>query len=105
MKIAETGAPPLKELTPKKEAGHVSRLLLDWYDLYSSFALVHFGEKNTACSYTLPCLCYFSMLSRVPRHSSKLWLQKYVESECGCQVGRDSKVGEIGSGEKGVIKA
>lgn len=46
MKIAETGAPPLKELTPKKEARHVSRLLLDWYDLYSSFALVHFGEKT-----------------------------------------------------------
>lgn len=41
------------------------------------------------------------MLSRVPRHSSKLWLQKHVESECGCQAGRDSKVGGIGSGEEG----
>lgn len=29
MKIAETGALPLKELTPKKETGHVSHLLLD----------------------------------------------------------------------------
>lgn len=45
MKIAEPGAPPLKELTPKKEAGHVSRLLLNWSDLYSSFALVHLWGK------------------------------------------------------------
>lgn len=84
-----------------QEAGHVSHLPLDWSDPYSSFSLVHL-EGKTLLVHTPFLACFFSMLSRVPGHSSKLWLQKHVESECGCPVGRDSKSGgESGVGREG----
>lgn len=105
MKIAETGAPPFKELTPKKETRHVSHLLLDWSDPYSSFTLVHLEGKTLlvhtpflACVSFLCCQGFLDILANSGYRN--MW-----KVNVAARLVEIPKVGGIGSGEGGAIKA